>query len=315
MKEENSKNIKLGIFVIIASLCLIFGLYFIGSKRNIFDSKLKVSAIFNNINGLMPGNNVQFNGINVGTVSKVYAIADTAIKVDFTIDIKTTEFITSNAVVSIGTDGMLGNKLVNIAPLQKGGKPLEEGEIMKSINAIQYDKAMRTLLVTNENLKTISDNLKGVSDKFNNSSSLWNLLGDSVAAENVKKAIVHFKLTGDNTAMLTGDMATILKSVKQGKGTIGTLLMDSTLNNKLKQTIVNIKRISDTLAEASGNFKYASKQMTQGNGTIALLLTDTAFANNLQRSIINTKKGTENFNEDMKAVQKSWPFKKYFKNK
>lgn len=315
MKELTTKNIKLGIFVSVASICLILGLYFIGSKRNIFDSKIKVSAVFNNINGLMPGNNVQFNGINVGTVSKVYAISDTAIKIEFTIDKVTTEFITTNAIVSIGTDGLLGNKLVNIAPDKKGGNKLKEGDMMNSINAIQYDKAIRTLLLTNENLKTISDNLTGVSDKFNQSNSLWKLLGDSVAVENVKSAIVQFKLTGTNTAIISGDLSTIISDIKHGKGTLGTLLMDTILTSHLNQTMVNIKIISDTLAIVSGNFLNASKHLTHGYNTMALLLTDTTTANNLKYSILNAKQGTEKFNENMKAVQVSWPFKKYFKNK
>ena len=86
MKEQTRNKVKLGAFVLMGTLFLILGLYFIGSKKNIFRSTISISASFNNVGGLMPGNNVRFNGINVGTVSKVYAISDTAIKVEFTIE-------------------------------------------------------------------------------------------------------------------------------------------------------------------------------------------------------------------------------------
>ncbi|MGZ6523194.1 MAG: MlaD family protein, partial [Bacteroidia bacterium] len=86
MKEQLINKAKLGAFVLIATTFLILGLYYIGSKKNIFHSTIKVSSDFNNVGGLMPGNNVRFNGINVGTVTKVYAVADTSIKVEYTID-------------------------------------------------------------------------------------------------------------------------------------------------------------------------------------------------------------------------------------
>ncbi|TAE90246.1 MAG: MCE family protein, partial [Bacteroidetes bacterium] len=86
MKEQTGNRVKLGAFVLVAITCLILGLYYIGSKKNIFHSTIKVSADFNNADGLMSGNNVCFNGINVGMVTKVSSISDSTIKVEFTVD-------------------------------------------------------------------------------------------------------------------------------------------------------------------------------------------------------------------------------------
>ena len=49
MKEQFVNNTKLGAFVLLGTLCLILGLYYIGSKRNFFSSTIEVSADFNNI--------------------------------------------------------------------------------------------------------------------------------------------------------------------------------------------------------------------------------------------------------------------------
>ena len=188
MEEQTTKKIRLGAFVLTATICLILGLYFIGSKRNIFNSKINVSALFSDINGLIPGNNVQFNGINVGTVSKVEAISDTAIRVRFTIQKDMVEFITQNAIASIGTEGLLGNKLVNISPDKKGGLPLIEGVVMKSANPVNTDRALKKLLVTNDNLSLISESLKLVTLKFNAPGSPISLLSDTGIALNIKSA-------------------------------------------------------------------------------------------------------------------------------
>lgn len=313
MKEQSINKAKLGAFVLIATTFLILGLYYIGSKKNIFHSTIDVVTEFSNVNGLVPGNNVRFNGINVGTVSKVYAVADSLIRVDFTVDKELTKFISQNAIASIGTDGLLGNKLINIVPGKAGGKPVEEGNTLKSINPIQMDNAMRTLTMTNDNLKVITDNLKGVSEKLNNNNSLWKLLTDTILAENVKNAIVKFKLTGENTAIVSGDLSKIVKDIKSGKGSIGALLTDTSFAHQLNQTIVNIHSISDTVAIISGNFKSISSNLKNGKGSIGTLLTDTMFVHNLNKSLLNIKDGAGNFNEDMIALRHSWPFKKYFK--
>ena len=313
MKKQTINMAKLGVFVLLATLCLVMGLYYIGSKKNIFHRTITVSANFKNIGGLITGNNVRFNGINVGTVSKVYAIADTAIKVEFTIDEESTKFITTTAIASIGTDGLLGNKLIDIAPGKPGGKPVSEGNVLKTLDPIQIDNTLRTLTATNDNLKIITDNLKSVTEKFNNSSALWQLLNDTAIAENVRNAVVRFKLTSSNSAIITGDLSKIVQDIKSGKGSIGALLMDTVFSHKLNQTIVNIEALSDSVALITGDFKDFSEQLKEGNGAIGTLLTDTAFVHNLNQSLENIKAGSGNFNENMEALKHSWPFKKYFK--
>lgn len=315
MKEKSINRAKLGAFVLMATTFLVLGLYYIGSQRNIFHTTINVSADFNNVGGLTPGNNVRFNGINVGTVSNVYPVSDTAIKVEFTIDEALTKYITQDAITSIGTDGLLGNKLINIAPGQNGSRQVREGDVLKAVNPLQMDNTLRTLTLTSDNLKAISDNLKAVSEKINNDNSLWHLLADTVLAESVQNAVVHFELTGTNAAVITGNLSGIVRDIKSGKGSIGALLTDTLFSSKLDQTIVNIKAISDSVAFVSGDFRNISEKLKSGSGSIATLLTDTSFVHNLNQSMKNIEKGSDNFNENMEALKHSWPFKKYFKRK
>ena len=310
MKATN--QIKLGIFVLSGITFLILGLYYIGSKRNIFRTTINVSAIFNNVDGLLPGNNVRFNGINVGTVSNVTAVADTSIKVDFTIEKDLTKYISKKAIVSIGTDGLLGNKLVNIT-CKEYGISVEEGDILYSINSVPMEIAVRTLTVTNENLKVISENLKNVTEKLNNSHSLWNLLADSLIAENVKSSIVNLKIVSNQSALITGNLKRITDGIKNGEGSLGALITDTSFSHKLNQTIVSIKIVSDSVALISGDLKSVSEKIKNGEGLFGTILNDTMFVHDLNKSIENIKTGSKNFNENMEALKYSWPFKKYFK--
>jgi phospholipid/cholesterol/gamma-HCH transport system substrate-binding protein len=313
MKKQTINSVRLGAFVLIGTLCLVIGLYYIGSNKNIFSPSISVSVKFKDVGGLVPGNNVRFNGINVGTVTDIYAISDTFIKVEFTINKESMRFISKDAIVSIGTDGLLGNKLVNISPGLKNTGPIENGCEMQAQDPIDTDYAMRTLLTTNDNLKIITDRLKEVSEKFADGNSLLHLLTDTTLSGNIRKAVIRFQLTGNNTAMITGDLRDIVKDMKNGKGTIGALLTDSSFSHKLNQTIVNIESISDSMAYITGNFKSFSDKIDSGNGVLGALLTDTMFVHDLNESLQNLKKGSGNFNENMEALKYSWPFKRYFK--
>jgi phospholipid/cholesterol/gamma-HCH transport system substrate-binding protein len=313
MKNQASSSIKLGVFVLSAITFFILGLYYIGSKRNIFHSTINVNAVFDDVNGLIGGGEVRFNGINVGNVSKVYAISDSAIKVEFTIDESTSKYIAQDATASIGTDGLLGNKIVNISPGTKGREPIHEGFEMRSLHSVEMESAMRTLSATNGNLKLITENLKVITGKINESHSFWKLFSDTALSENVKNALVNIRLTSSRTAVITGDLSSIIQNIKDGKGTIGSLLTDTTLSKKLEQTIVTIKIVGDSMALVTGDLRNISRKINNGQGAVGTLLTDTSFVRNLNKSMENLKNGSDNFNENMVALKSSWPFKKYFK--
>lgn len=315
MKEQTLNKTRLGAFVLIASLLLVLGLYYIGSQKNIFHSSINVKADFSDIGGLMPGNNVRFNGINVGTVSKVYPISDQLIRVEFAIDENSVEFIGNDATVAIGTDGLLGNKLVNISPGTANSPRVKEGDLLVSVSPVEMDDALRTLNMTNENILEITKHLRHVLEEFDQNNSLWTILNDSTLSEDVKSAVVSFKLTGENTAVLTGDIAKITGDLRNGKGAVGALLTDTLIFDQLSQTIVNIRAVSDSLAIISGDFRGLTNDIRSGKGALGTLISDTTFVHHLNQSMVNIDSASHNFNENMIALKSSWPFRKYFKRK
>lgn len=312
MKEEN-RNIRLGLFVGIATILLIAALYIVGDKQNLFGSSFRISANFHDVNGLMKGNNVRFAGIDIGTVESIEIINDTSINVVMVIEKKLQEHIKKNAIASIGTDGLMGNKLVNINTSKEPSDAVSEGDVLQSLNPLEMDEMIRTLNVTNENIKVISGNLRSITDKFNNKNSLWSILMDTVVADNVKTSIVNLKLMSNHGIMITGNLKALIDDVKNGKGSIGALITDTTFASKITQTVVKLERVSDTAAIITGNLSQITNKLKNGKGSIGVLLNDTTLVHNLNQSVENIKSGAGKFDENMEALKYSWPFKKYFK--
>jgi len=313
MAAQNSRNIRLGIFVIVGTTLLITALYIIGSKQNLFGSTFKISARFNDVNGLMKGNNVRFAGINVGTVESVDIITDTSVNVIMIIENDAQKFIKKNALASVGTDGLMGNKLVNINSVNAPSPDVEENDILQSLKPVEMDQMIRTLDVTNENIKVISTNLRNITDKINSKNSLWNLLMDTVVAENIKTAVVNIKLMSNQGLYITGDLKGITDGIKKGKGSIGALVTDTAISSNIKQTIVKLQRVSDTAAIITGDISHIVRKLNQGKGSAGVLLNDTTLIHNLNKSVKSIDKGAGTLNEDLEALKHTWPLKKYFK--
>ncbi|MGV3632238.1 MAG: MlaD family protein [Bacteroidota bacterium] len=310
---ENNKNIKLGLFIITGSICLILALYFIGRKQNLFGDTFQLKARFYNVNGLMKGNSVRFAGIDVGTVESIRIINDTTVCVTMLIENDVREFIKKDAVASIGTDGLMGNKLVNIKTGAGHSGHAAEGDELQTVRSVEMDEMMGSLSITNENMKVITSSLRNITDKLSSENNLWSLLNDAAVAENIKASLVNLKLTSNQAVLITGDLSYFTRNIKNGKGSLGALITDTVLSSRLTQTVVRMERISDTAAILSGDISEIVKNVKQGKGSMGVLLNDTTFIHNLNKSLTSFEKGAGNFNENMEAVKLAWPFKKYFR--
>jgi phospholipid/cholesterol/gamma-HCH transport system substrate-binding protein len=315
MAKETSRNIRVGLFVLTGTCFLILALYLIGAKQNLFGSTFHLQAEFRNVNGLMPGNNVRFTGIDIGTVETVEIINDSTVRVVMVIDDHVQKFIKKNAEAIVGTEGLIGNQVINIISKSKAAPSVDDGDELLTRSPIGTDQMMKTLSVTNQNVQDISFDLKNIVKKLNSPNTLWSILMDSVLADNVKQATVNIKVTSDRTAIITGDLSRIVKHIKDGKGTIGALIADTTIAVKLNQSIVNIKLITDSLAIVTGDMRYITSKVKKGEGGIGTVLMDTTFANNLNESMKNIKSGTKNFDEDMEALKYNILLRNYFKKK
>lgn len=316
MDKEISRNMRLGIFVTAGLLLLISALYMIGSKRNLFSSTIKVNVTFHNVNGLVEGNNVRLSGIDVGTVSKIEIASDTILHVELDIDKTVAKFIASNSIASIGTDGLMGNKLVNITPGAVGnGKSLQEGSTLSAQKPIDMDEALRTLTKTNANLQYITNDVKVITQRFSSKNTMWSILLDSTVALNLKQSISNINSTSKNTAEFAKNLNFTMAAVKNGKGTLGKLLTDTSMAGKIDEAVTNFNQSSKNAVIITNDLGTIVANTKKGEGSIGNLLKDTTTSHNLNNAITSLDKGAIAFSENMEALKHNFFFRKYFKNK
>ena len=139
MKKDTSNKIRLGIFISLGIAVFIFGIYFIGERQQLFRGTFRVSGVFKDIAGLQAGDNVRLSGINVGTVENISIVSDTSVRVEIVIDESTRKFIKKDAVASIGSEGLMGNKILVITPGTGEKMEIENNDTLETVQPINMD--------------------------------------------------------------------------------------------------------------------------------------------------------------------------------
>lgn len=317
MKKKSTDNIKLGVFVLSALFFLILLLYMIGKNSNMFGSNFILKARFENVQGLKAGNNIRYAGIDVGTVKSVYFINDTIMEVKMIIDKKAKNIIKKNALVFIGTDGLVGNKVVNILAMKTDAPYAVEGDILPSKKPIDTDEMMRTLNKTNNQVSKIAEDFSITINKLNNSQGLWKLLNDRTIADNISNASIQVNKSSYKINEIANKINDIADELKNGEGTLPKLINDKKLADSFTVAINNFKNAAHEITEAGKEINQSvaliSKEVNEGQGSIHAILKDTGISLLLKNSMQNIETGSKGFSDNMDALKHSFFFRGYFR--
>lgn len=300
-----------------------------GNQQNLFGGNFLLRVDFSNVNGLQAGNNVRFNGIDVGTIRDIEFISDSTLRVNMLVKEEVRNFIRKDAIASIGSDGLVGNMLVNITP-GTGAYPLvEDGDIVQSFTRTEANDIMNTLGKTNENIALISHNLLQITEQIKNGQgTLSMLLQDASLAEDLKATAGQLRQTTTYLQSSSQTIQQLSKDISRGEGIIGQLAkdtafldevgaslqtLDTLLLNGIGNVLSELEASGRQINQASKNLEEISRGLQKGEGPAGTLLKDEEAAEDLRRILDNLNKGTANFNENMEALKHNFLFRGYFR--
>jgi phospholipid/cholesterol/gamma-HCH transport system substrate-binding protein len=314
MRKTSGEKLKLGLFVIIGLLLFTSAIYFIGERQNLFGKADLISVKFTNTNGLKKGNNVRYSGINVGTVEEITMLNDSVIKVDLLIDKKMMVYIKKDAIATIGTDGLVGNMLVNIIPGKGKASSVSPGDYIKSYTKIGTDEMLNTLNVTNENAALLTVDLLKITNAINNEKgTLGMLINDSITSNDIKSIIFNLQKTSYTASQTMNNLQAKIESINLDNSVAGVLVNDKEQAQKMKNIISNLEITSQNINASLDSINKTVAQIKNGKGAVNYLTTDEEFVKNLDQTIKNLNEGTEKFNQSMEALKHNFLLRGYFK--
>lgn len=216
MRTTTAQKLKIGIFTILGIVVLFVAIFLIGSQKNLFSSTYTMHGTFKNVGGLIVGNNVRLAGINVGVVSDIDLITDSTARVVVTLNSKYQKFIKTDARLAIGSDGLIGDKLVNISP---GGissqQVAQDGAQLNTVLPFDTDKLIARATKIIDNAAGLTGDLAEIVNKVNTGKgSIGRLLNNDKMAKDMENTVKAAKTTMSSVKATVGTANEDLKAAQ-----------------------------------------------------------------------------------------------------
>lgn len=243
---DRLKIVKTGIFVASAFFIIAVSIFMLGSQNNVFSNNFELYLKVKNAQNLKGGAAVQLKGIKVGTVSDISFIDVDQLQITLAVDSEYQQWIREDSYVSFKTQGVLGDKFLEILGGSSSSAALEDGSSIK----VDENSVIDQIVDRGGDILTVSERIL-------------------IKIDDLMSAIESNRL--DN----------ILSNLEKSTGKTNEML--EVLNPaEIKSTITNVNQASLILKDASSSISSITKQIKEGPGTLNSLIYDRSIHDDLQ---------------------------------
>ncbi|CAN5179989.1 hypothetical protein BH09BAC5_BH09BAC5_03060 [soil metagenome] len=305
MGESISKRpVVVGTFILVGLLFLVGGILTIGNLHSTFEKKMTVSTIFEDVNGLMPGNNIWFSGVKIGTVKRMDFYGKSQVRVVMNIDVNSKQYIRKDAKVKISTDGLIGNKILVIYGGTSTVEQVEEGDTLTNLKMLSTEDIMETFQQNNLNILAITKKLadgQGTIGRLMNSDSIYN---------NIAATTRSLQLASANAQVLIASLSTFSSKLNKEGTLANDLVSDTTIFKSIQVSVAELQKISDSAGVFVNTLKEAS---VNPNTPVGILMHDEQSGANIKTSISNINTLTATLNKDIATLENNIIFRRALK--
>ena len=316
----NTRAIIVGIFVFIGLAIFIMTVLTLGSQRKTFSNSITVKSFFDNVNGLQKGNNIWFSGVKVGTIKSVKLQQNGKVEVDMSVEEQSVKYIPKNAKARLSTDGLIGNKIIEIYGGDPNSPRIESGDVLGNDKLLSTDDMMKTLSKNNDNLFAITTDFKLISSRIaEGKGSIGKLLTDETMADQLNATTNILKRASENLEKLSANMSAYTAKLND-KGTLANdLVTDTVIFSKLRATVTQLQNVADSSQNVIANLTTTGNILNNGltnkNSPAGMLLNDEQSANKIKLTLQNLQSASKKLDDDLEAVQHNFLLRGFFKKK
>src|SRR5215831_6695918 len=167
-------QLRIGGFVLVSLVVFLAIIYLLGARARYFESKYDLVADFTEVGGLIDGATVRLAGVQIGRVTNVALPPEPGGKVRVTLTIarRFGNRIRRNSEARIVTQGLLGDKLVEISIGSADAPPLEPGEHLIAREPFEMDRVFAEGADTLANVNRLTASLGGAVDRLDRGGAL-----------------------------------------------------------------------------------------------------------------------------------------------
>jgi phospholipid/cholesterol/gamma-HCH transport system substrate-binding protein len=313
---ENRKAITVGVFLALGLIIFVVGVFTLGGQQKSFAKSFNVSAVFDDVSGLKKGNDIWFSGVKVGTIGDIKFVGIQEVDVKMKIDQKVQQFIHLNSEVHIGSDGLIGNKIIVIEGGTADAPVAKNGDVLQAEKLASTDDMLKTLQKNNENLLAVTADFKKLSHNIlAGKGTLGALLADSTMGTQLRASMRNLQATTQTAARLAGQLDQFSNKLNTKGGLADKLLTDTATFNRIKLAAAQLQQAASNASTLTNNLNKASGKLNATDNALGVLLNDPKGATQVQSTLLNLQQSSVKLNEDLEALQHNFLLKGFFKKK
>lgn len=294
-------QVRVGLVLIVALTLLALGIFFIGNVGDRFGSRYRLITLMESAAGLVVGAPVQVAGQNVGQVDRVEFIrpelrpeTGEALSVWLVVNVGIRDQIRADSRARVRTQGLLGDRLIDIEPGSADARVLADGDTLLSAPALSYEQLLGQAADAVQGLITLSEEMTRTLQRVvDGEGSLGRLLAD----DDLYAGLVE----------LNDNLNQVLGPVVRGEGTLGQLLRDETLYDRMATATGSIDSVTALIAGGEGTLGQLMRSdslyraltasatradellaaIESGEGAVGRLISDETLYEELLRTVVN----------------------------
>jgi phospholipid/cholesterol/gamma-HCH transport system substrate-binding protein len=327
-KQLTWTELRVGLFVLAGAVLLAIVIFYVTGTTG-FGPKYRLRTFLPEVDGLTVGAPVRVDGVEVGNVEQIsiavpkageLASKDRNIEVDLRVQGKFSTYIRSDSAAVLITEGLLGNRFVDIdrgyvgQVLTDGQEiPGREEKALKQVVERSADLMDSLSSITKQASAVITDvrNGRGSLGKFMVDQTAYNHLNDSlehldhmIADVQAGKGTLGKLVTNDEmynrVNSVAGRVDDVLEAVQDQRGTLGKLVYDTGFHESAKRLIDNSNAL---LTDVRG-----------GKGTLGKLATDDSLFVQYRQAGENLSSATAKLNSNEATIGKFFDDPKFYDN-
>jgi len=311
-RREIALKFRVGVFVLVALATFLGLVYALGARARLFEARYTIHADFTEVGGLVEGATVRLAGVQIGRVAGVHLAGAPGgkVRVDLNIARRYAERIRKDSVARIETQGLLGDKIVEITVGTTVAPALASGDVLAARDPADFGRMLAAGAETAKGVAALATALRETAETVNQSKLIESAattvdkLGRVVDQAEHGRGWAHALLYEEPVALrrvneLIATTQTLVERVEKGQGTAGVLLSPEGTASA-KRFVAAMDRISamveqpereqgllpgllfdpkyrpilEDLRTVAHNLREVSDRLAGGRGTLGSLVAD-----------------------------------------
>jgi len=287
---------RIGAFILIGLVVFLAIIYLLGAQARYFERKYALTAEFTEVGGLIEGATVRLAGVQIGRVTKVELPPEPGGKVQVTLTLarRFADRVRRNSEARIVTQGLLGDKLVEITIGSADAPPLKPGDTIATRNPFEmqemFSAGAETLAQVNQlavTLRKTMDRVDRMTDEVEKGKGWLHVLiyeePESLRRLNALLTSTQQLLAqaqNDESAvgvLLSRDSGKSVRSLLAAMDAFGRAAQKPDAGEGLLPTLLydpQYKDVARDLQVVTRNFRDVSEKLAHGQGLLGGLLKD-----------------------------------------